>query len=45
MKKKNAPSQWLILCIATLVLMIIFSAYFAPNVMIAIANHVWAWCS
>ncbi|WP_157799260.1 hypothetical protein [Polynucleobacter brandtiae] len=45
MKKKHVPSQWLILGGAVLVLMIVFSAYFAPNVMIAIANHVWAWCS
>jgi hypothetical protein len=36
--------QLLLYSFALLVLLLIFSAYFAPDMMVAITNQVWALC-
>jgi hypothetical protein len=44
MQKKFQPPKWLLYFLAAIVLGIIFSTYFAPNMMVAITNSVWAMC-
>ncbi len=43
---KLAPATWKIIFygFAALVLLFIFSMYFAPDMMVAITNQVWALC-
>jgi hypothetical protein len=42
--QNKSPSKALVYLLAALVLGIIFTAYFAPETMIAISNQVWAMC-
>jgi hypothetical protein len=44
MSKRFSLKQLLLYSFALLVLLFIFSAYFAPDMMIAITNQVWALC-
>jgi hypothetical protein len=44
MQKTFRLSQWLAYSFAIITLGIIFSAYFAPDMMVAITNSVWAMC-
>jgi len=44
MSKRFSLKQLLLYSFALLVLLLIFSAYFAPDMMIAITNQVWALC-
>jgi hypothetical protein len=41
---KISIARFMIYCALSIILGIIFSAYFAPDVMIAITNSVWAMC-
>jgi len=41
---KLALRKWIFYGLALLVLLIIFSSYYAPDMMIAISNQVWALC-
>jgi hypothetical protein len=41
---KRSLWQWLIYLLMGCVLFFIFTAYFAPDMMIAITNQVWALC-
>jgi hypothetical protein len=36
--------QWVFYSASLFVLLLIFSAYFAPEMMVAITNQVWALC-
>jgi hypothetical protein len=36
--------QWLFYGFTLFVLLLIFSAYFAPDMMVALTNQVWAMC-
>jgi hypothetical protein len=44
MNKKFSISQWLVYSFAVFSLLLIFSAYYAPDMMVAITNQVWALC-
>jgi hypothetical protein len=44
MSKQFSLRQLLLYSFALAVLLLIFSAYFAPDMMIAITNQVWALC-
>jgi hypothetical protein len=44
MNKKFSISQWLFYSFALFSLLLIFSAYYAPDMMVAITNQVWALC-
>jgi hypothetical protein len=44
MQKKISISQWLLYFFASIALGMIFLAYLAPNMMVAITNSVWAMC-
>jgi hypothetical protein len=44
MKRNNFSAKMLMYLLAVLVLGIIFTAYFRPETMVAITNHVWAMC-
>jgi hypothetical protein len=44
MSKLFSLRQLLLYSFALLVLLLIFSAYFAPDMMVAITNQVWALC-
>ena len=41
---KRHVLRWFLYLFAGLVLALVFSSYFAPDVMIAITNQVWAFC-
>jgi hypothetical protein len=44
MMMKFSLSQWVFYSFTLFVLLVIFSAYFAPEMMVAITNQVWALC-
>jgi len=46
MLKRQNPSVWKSIAygFALLILLLIFSAYYAPDMMVAITNQVWALC-
>ena len=44
MSKRFSLRQLLLYSFVLLVLLLIFSAYFAPDMMVAITNQVWALC-
>ncbi|QWD86092.1 hypothetical protein AOC19_04345 [Polynucleobacter asymbioticus] len=44
MQKTFRLSQWLFYFVLIIALGIIFFAYFAPDMMVAITNSVWAMC-
>ena len=44
MSKKFSIWQWVLYSFALFVLLLIFSAYYAPDMMLAITNQVWALC-
>jgi hypothetical protein len=44
MQAKNRISQWLLYPLAIIILGMIFFSYFAPDMMVAITNSVWAMC-
>ncbi|WP_293625307.1 MULTISPECIES: hypothetical protein [unclassified Polynucleobacter] len=44
MQKKFHLPQWLLYFFAVITLGMIFVAYFAPDMMVAITNSVWAMC-
>jgi len=44
MNKKSLISQWLFYSFAVFGLLLIFSTYYAPDMMVAITNQVWALC-
>ncbi|MES2587157.1 MAG: hypothetical protein V4536_09580 [Pseudomonadota bacterium] len=44
MQTKLRILQWLLYFFAIIALGIIFSTYFAPDMMVAITNSVWAMC-
>jgi hypothetical protein len=44
MSKRFSLSQWLFYSFALLGLQLIFSAYYAPDMMVAVTNQVWALC-
>ena len=44
MRKKFSLWQWMFYSFGLFALLIIFSAYYAPDMMVAITNQVWALC-
>jgi hypothetical protein len=44
MQAKLYIPQWLLYVFAMIILGLIFLSYFAPDVMVAITNSVWAMC-
>ena len=44
MIKKLSLSQWVFSSFALFALLLVFSAYFAPDMMVAITTQVWALC-
>jgi len=44
MNNKLSLWQWVFYSFALVVLLLIFSAYFAPDMMVAITTQVWALC-
>jgi hypothetical protein len=44
MSKKISLWQWVFYSFGLLTLLIIFSSYYAPDMMVAITNQVWALC-
>jgi hypothetical protein len=44
MQAKLRFPQWLFYLLAILILGLIFFSYFAPDMMVAITNSVWAMC-
>jgi hypothetical protein len=44
MSQRFSLKQLLLYGFALLVLLLIFSAYFAPEMMVALTNQVWALC-
>jgi hypothetical protein len=44
MIKKLSLWQWMFYSFTLLVLLVTFSAYFAPDMMVALTNQVWAMC-
>jgi hypothetical protein len=44
MIKKLSLWQWIFYCFTLFILLLIFSAYFAPDMMVAITTQVWALC-
>jgi len=44
MNMKFSLWQWVFYSFTLFVLLLIYSAYFAPDMMVAITNQVWALC-
>jgi hypothetical protein len=44
MNQKFSLWQWVLYSFTLFVLLLIFSAYFAPDMMVALTNQVWAMC-
>jgi hypothetical protein len=44
MRKSFSLWRWVFYSFALFVLLLIFSAYYAPDMMLAITNQVWALC-
>jgi hypothetical protein len=44
MQTKLHISQWLLYLLAMIILGVIFLSYFAPDLMFAITNSIWAMC-
>jgi len=44
MSKKFSVWQWVSYSFILFALLLIFSAYYAPEVMLAVTNQVWALC-
>jgi hypothetical protein len=44
MNMKFSLWQWVLYSFTLFVLLLIFSAYFAPDMMVALTNQVWALC-
>ena len=44
MNMKFSLWQWIFYSATLIVLLLIFSAYFAPDMMVALTNQVWAMC-
>jgi hypothetical protein len=44
MSKKFSLWQWIFYGFTFSILLLIFSAYFAPDMMVALTNQVWAMC-
>jgi hypothetical protein len=44
MNMKFSLSQWIFYSAILFVLLLIFSTYFAPDMMVALTNQVWALC-
>jgi hypothetical protein len=42
--RKGHLLRWFFYLFTGVVLALVFSSYFAPEVMIAVANQVWAFC-
>jgi hypothetical protein len=42
--RKSPVLRWFLYLLTGLVLALVFSSYFAPEVMIAVTNQVWAFC-
>jgi hypothetical protein len=44
MSQKFSLWQWVFYGFTLFILLLIFSAYFAPDMMVALTNQVWAMC-
>jgi hypothetical protein len=44
MIKKFSLWQWVFYSFVLFILLLIFSAYYAPDMMVAVTNQVWALC-
>jgi hypothetical protein len=44
MIKNFSLGQWVFYSVTLFILLLIFSAYFAPDMMVALTNQVWALC-
>jgi hypothetical protein len=44
MRKSFSLWRWVFYSFALLILLLVFSAYYAPDMMLAMTNQVWALC-
>jgi hypothetical protein len=41
---RSSIGQWVLYFVASIALLLVFSAYYAPDMMVALTNQVWALC-
>jgi len=43
-RKSLSLRQWALYFLASITLLFVFSAYYTPDMMVAVTNQVWAFC-
>ena len=41
---RSSIGQWVLYFVASIALLLVFSAYYAPDMMVTLTNQVWALC-